>query len=80
MPINELGTEAMVLQALANPKEWMRAQVMAQLMRKGGKKDVLHQQTCPVCGRKLVNTYRRGNEWKCRVCWEEADNTAKATH
>ena len=48
--------------------------------RKGGKKDVLHQQTCPVCGRKLVNTYRRGNEWKCRVCWEEADNTAKATH
>lgn len=40
MPINELGTEAMVLQALANPKEWMRAQVMAQLMRKGGKKEV----------------------------------------
>ena len=79
MPTNELGTEEMVLQALSNPKEWIMAQIMAQLMRKGGKKGVLHQQTCPVCGRNLVNTYRRGNEWKCRVCWEEADNTTKAT-
>lgn len=80
MPINELGAEAMVLQALSNTQEWMKAQVMAQLRRKSYKKDVLHQQTCQVCGRKMVNTYRRGNEWKCRVCLEEADNTAKATH
>ena len=40
------------------------------------KKTVLHQQTCPVCGRKLVNLYvgARG-EWKCKQCWdEEASN------
>ena len=30
-----------------------------------------HQQTCPVCGRKLVNTYRKDGVWKCRRCWEE---------
>lgn len=35
-------------------------------------KPVRHQQTCPVCGRKLVNTYIRNGEWKCRKCWEEA--------
>lgn len=35
-------------------------------------KPVRHQQTCPVCGRKLVNTYLRDGEWKCRRCWEEA--------
>lgn len=33
-------------------------------------KTVRHQQTCPVCGRKLVNTYRRQGQWKCRRCWE----------
>lgn len=31
---------------------------------------VRHQQTCPVCGRKLVNTYLRDGVWKCRRCWE----------
>lgn len=35
--------------------------------------DVAHQQTCPTCGRKLVNTYRRGKEYRCRRCWESAD-------
>lgn len=34
-------------------------------------KPVRHQQTCPVCGRALVNTYFRNGEWKCRMCWEE---------
>lgn len=33
-------------------------------------KPVRHQQTCPVCGRKLVNTYRKDGVWKCRRCWE----------
>lgn len=37
-------------------------------------KPVRHQQTCPVCGRKLVNTYFRGGEWKCRRCWEQTVN------
>lgn len=36
-----------------------------------GRSDVQHQKTCPVCGRKLVNLYRRNREWKCRACWEE---------
>lgn len=35
-------------------------------------KPVRHQQTCPVCGRRLVNTYLRDGKWKCRRCWEEA--------
>lgn len=35
-------------------------------------KPVRHQQTCPVCGRRLVNTYLRDGVWKCRKCWEEA--------
>lgn len=34
-------------------------------------KPVRHQQTCQVCGRKLVNTYFRNGKWKCRRCWEE---------
>ena len=33
-----------------------------------------HQQTCPVCGRKLVNTYLKDGKWKCRRCWEEVPN------
>jgi ribosomal protein L37AE/L43A len=37
---------------------------------------VLHHETCPVCGRKLVNIYRRGNDWKCLQCWKAADQEA----
>ncbi len=29
-------------------------------------KSVRHQQTCPMCGRKLVNTYHRNGVWKCQ--------------
>ena len=35
------------------------------------RKPVRHHQTCPVCGRTLVNTYKRDGKWKCRKCWEE---------
>ena len=35
-------------------------------------KPVRHQQTCPVCDRKLVNTYLWDGVWKCRRCWGEA--------
>lgn len=35
------------------------------------KSNVRHQQTCPVCGRKLVNTYLKNGVWKCRRCWED---------
>lgn len=34
---------------------------------------VVHHETCPCCGRKLVNLYRREKEWKCRQCWEAHD-------
>ena len=34
-------------------------------------KGVIHRQTCPECGRKLVNPYKCDNAWKCRHCWEE---------
>ena len=39
-------------------------------------KGVIHRQTCPECGRKLVNLYKRGNVWKCRRCQEEAMKNA----
>lgn len=35
-------------------------------------KSIRHQQTCPVCGRELVNTYEHNGTWKCRRCWEKA--------
>lgn len=34
---------------------------------------VVHQETCPCCGAKLVNLYRRDKAWKCRRCWEKHD-------
>ena len=37
---------------------------------------VVHHETCPCCGRKLVNLYRREKEWKCRLCWEAQDKEA----
>ena len=40
-------------------------------------KPTRHQQTCPVCGRKLVNTYLRDGVWKCRRCWEEEKNECR---
>lgn len=46
-------------------------EAMRRLFKKKGK-PVRHQQTCPVCGRKLVNTYRRGDVWKCKKCWDAA--------
>lgn len=30
---------------------------------------VAHHETCPECGRTLVNIYREGKVWKCRRCW-----------
>lgn len=37
-------------------------------------KPILHRQTCPVCGRTLVNIYRRDGVWKCKKCWDEGEN------
>ena len=30
------------------------------------------QETCPRCGRKMVNVYLQDGEWKCRLCCEAA--------
>ena len=35
------------------------------------KSAVRHRETCPECGRKLVNLYWRKSGWKCRACWEQ---------
>lgn len=42
------------------------------------KEPVLHQRTCPYCGRTLVNVYRRNGLWKCRKCLDEYDNNMDA--
>ena len=39
-------------------------------IKKRAAKIVVHHQTCPCCGAKLVNLYRKDKEWKCRKCWE----------
>lgn len=35
---------------------------------------VRERETCPDCGKKLVNLYFKGGEWKCKKCWEENDH------
>lgn len=40
---------------------------------------VVHHETCPICGAKLVNLYRREKEWKCRRCWEKYDAEPQPT-
>ena len=42
-------------------------------IRKNSRATVVHQETCPCCGAKRVNLYRRDKEWKCRRCWEKHD-------
>lgn len=37
-------------------------------MLRSKKVDVVHRETCPVCGKQLVNLYRYGKEWLCRTC------------
>ena len=51
-------------------------QEVARTLKKifGPPPEKLCRQTCPQCGRHLVNIYRRGKEWKCRQCWEVTDN------
>lgn len=66
---------AELLAAVSNPAEYMKDRVKAEIDRRnrGKKGGVLHDQICPVCGRKAVNTYLRGGAWKCRLCWEKED-------
>lgn len=43
------------------------APTMAKALRRK-KVDVVHRETCPVCGKRLVNLYRYNKEWLCRTC------------
>jgi ribosomal protein L37AE/L43A len=45
-------------------------------LRNARTKTVVHHETCPVCGAKLVNLYRKdinNGGWKCRKCWEKSE-------
>lgn len=50
-------------------------------IHKNSRETVVHHETCPCCGSKLVNLYARDKkvgpklvkEWKCRRCWEKHD-------
>lgn len=46
---------------------------LARRINKNRKATVVHHETCPYCGAKLVNLYRRENVWMCRRCWEKHD-------
>lgn len=35
------------------------------------RRGIRHRQTCPRCGRDLVNTYRCGDKWQCKRCWDK---------
>lgn len=40
----------------------------------------VHHETCPCCGAKLVNLYRKStkdHEWKCKKCWDKAESPAE---
>ncbi len=43
--------------------------------KKIGGVPVAHRQTCPRCGRALVNLYKHGRYWACKKCWDEITAT-----
>ena len=57
---------------------------MVRRIRKRRSATVVHQETCPCCGAKLVNLYARDKKcgprlvkvWMCRRCWEKHDKEA----
>lgn len=46
---------------------------LARRINKNRNATVVHHETCPRCGAKLVNLYRRDSVWMCRRCWEKHD-------
>ena len=42
-------------------------------MRRREENPIRRQETCPCCGKKMINIYRREEEWKCNACWDEID-------
>lgn len=59
---------------------WPKEHVMSEAevgklrtMRRREEKPVRRQETCPCCGKKMINIYRRDEEWKCKACWDKID-------
>ena len=44
---------------------------LSALIAKANNLTVKHQETCPDCGKTLVNIYKKDDIWKCRLCWEK---------
>lgn len=52
-------------------------QRLMRRLRNARTKTKVHHETCPVCGAKLVNLYRKSpesGEWRCRKCWEKVES------
>jgi ribosomal protein L37AE/L43A len=48
-------------------------------LRDARTKTKIHHETCPKCGAKLVNLYRKSTEdsmWMCKQCWDKYDAEA----
>jgi transposase len=59
---------------------WPRENVLSeaairQIKRRIDQEDrpIRRQETCPCCGKKMINIYRREEEWKCKACWDKID-------
>ena len=49
-------------------------------LRNARTKTVVHHETCPRCGAKLVNLYRKSSEdsmWMCKKCWDKHEEAVK---
>lgn len=68
MGANKPNIDPMIYLAMFDPVGYMKAAISREL--KPGK-PVKHQQTCPICGRNLVNLYYLDGVWKCRQCWNK---------
>ena len=55
------------------------ADTKRKLSKIGSKPTVLHRETCPCCGKKLVNLYYSATQEKyiCKECLERSDNNAE---
>lgn len=60
----------------SNPNQDPEFRRIMRRLHNARTKTVVHQETCPCCGAKLVNLYRKSpehGEWKCRLCWEKTE-------
>ena len=48
-----------------------------RILRKPDEIPVWHQETCPECGRTLVNIYKKNGSWKCKRCHDTIANTER---